>query len=204
MNYSTDDLLFGAMYHLATYDKNSNQLYLSKKKYNLNRKNFYELCDLNAAKLKRHLDKLSDKGLIQEEKILEHGEMIEAYIFPYNKKGKYRLVNNEMLWYLVSTRSPQAVRVYLYLLNSYLWKKSTEEEFIFTNTNILQALGYSTDNKLASSAITNILRSFCSEGVIQYVNYYENYVNEHGKSVPVPKMRLKFVAQEQKEFLAII
>lgn len=43
MDYSTDDLLFGAMYHLATYDKNSNQLYLSKKKYNYNRQNFYDI-----------------------------------------------------------------------------------------------------------------------------------------------------------------
>lgn len=201
MNYTTDDLLFGAMYYLATYDKNGSKLYLSKKKYNYNRQSFYEICGLNAQSLKRHLDKLSKRGLIKVDKVFENGSMIEAFVFPYDKAGKYRLVNNETLWYLVSTRNQQAIRVYLYLLNGYLWKEAIKEKFVFTNTNIMQALGYSTDNKLASSAISNILTSFAREGVIAYSEFYENYTNEYGKSIPVPKKRLDFVAKEQKEFL---
>ena len=60
MNYSTDDLLFGAMLYLATYHPEVGKLYLTKKNYTKNRKNFYNLCDdtSNAKTLKRHLDKL--------------------------------------------------------------------------------------------------------------------------------------------------
>lgn len=38
MNYSTDDLLFGLMYSMATYNPNYFKLYLSKKKVTTNRK----------------------------------------------------------------------------------------------------------------------------------------------------------------------
>jgi hypothetical protein len=48
MNYNTDDLLFGAMYHLSTYHPVEKKLYLSKKNLLKNKKTIYELCDLDA------------------------------------------------------------------------------------------------------------------------------------------------------------
>lgn len=38
-----------------------------------------------ALTLKRHLDKLIEKGLINETKMLVNKELISVYIFPYNK-----------------------------------------------------------------------------------------------------------------------
>lgn len=208
MNYSTDDLLYGAMYHLATYDPDTKELYLSKQNYEKHRKDFYLICDVTAKTLKRHLDKLIERGLIQDKyengheiKKLVNGQMVPAFIFPYNKAGKYRLVNNDMLWYLASTRNKCAIRVYLYLYNGFLWKEEKKEKFIFTNNSILQALGLSSNNKLASSAITNILISFSKEGVIKYSQIWESYINEYGKTIPVPRMQLDFIAEKENEFI---
>lgn len=199
MNYNTDDLLFGAMYHLATYHPNYFKLYLSKKKLSSNREAIYKFCDLDAKKLKRHLDKLIEKKLIKEEELDINGVKIPVYTFPYDKEGKYRLIDNDMLWYLVSTRNKQAIRVYLYLFNGFLWKEQLDDYFIFTNNSILKALGYASKSRLASSGITNILESFKREGVIDYCVIYIEGVNERGKTFPIPQMKLTFIAKEKNE-----
>lgn len=200
MDYSTDDLLYGAMAYLATFHPEERKLYLTKKNYAKNRKNFYNLIGSNEAKtLKRHLDKLIEKGLIAEEEVKSGGEKYPSYTFPYDKDTNYQIVEAEMLWYVVSTRNQQAVKVYVKLLNWYLWKSQEEEEFIFTNKDIMKALGYSTDNKLASSMVSNILESFQREGVINYEEYFEEKITDDGKSVPTPKKRLTFVAKSKNE-----
>lgn len=205
MNYSTDDLLFGAMLYLATFHPEVGKLYLTKKNYEKNRKNFYNLCDdtNNAKTLKRHLDKLVEKGLIAEENITSGGEVYPSYVFPYDYNKKYQLVETEMLWYVVSTRNRQAVKVYIQLLNWFLWKEKENSVFVFTNKDIMKALGYSTDNKLASSAVSNILESFAREGVIKIETYYEAHVDGNGITTPTPKKRLLFVARSKNELSAV-
>lgn len=204
MNYGIDDLLFGSMYYLTTFHPGVGKLYLTKKNYAKNRKNFYNLEDGgNAKTLKRHLDKLIEKGLIAEEDIKVNGETYPSYIFPYKYDEKYQLVEAEMLWYVVSTRNRQAVKIYIQLLNWYLWKQETNEQFVFTNKDIMKVLGYSPDNKLASSTVSNVLESFAREGVIKYENYYEEHINDDGKSVPTPKKKLLFVAKSKNELPAV-
>ena len=204
MNYGIDDLLFGSMYYLATFHPEVGKLYLTKKNYAKNRKNFYNLEDGgNTKTLKRHLDKLIEKGLVAEEDIKVNGETYPSYIFPYKYNEKYQLVEAEMLWYVVSTRNRQAVKIYIQLLNWYLWKQEANEQFVFTNKDIMKVLGYSPDNKLASSTVSNVLESFNREGVIKYENYYEERINDDGKSVPTPKKRLLFVAKSKSELSAV-
>lgn len=201
MNYSSDDLLFGALQYLATYHPEMNLLYLTKKNITKNKKELYNLCGLNAQSLKRHLEKLEQKGLIKTKMIYMGANKTEyeCYIFPYDKDGKYQIVNNEMLWYIVSTRNQQAVRIYTMLLDWYDWKSHENEDFIFTNKDILKKLGYSTDNKLASSMVSNILESFKREGVIDYEEFYEVRIDNYGKEIPTPKKRLVFVAKSKSE-----
>ena len=67
----------------------------------------------------------------------------------------------------------------------------------------MNVLGYSPDNKLASSTVSNVLESFAREGVIKYENYYEEHINDEGKSVPTPKKRLLFVAKSKSELPAV-
>ena len=204
MNYGIDDLLFGSMYYLATFHPEVRKLYLTKKNYAKNRKNFYNLEDGgNAKTLKRHLDKLIEKGLVAEEDIKVNGENYPSYVFPYETDTKYQLVEAEMLWYIISTRNRQAVKIYIQLLNWYLWKEKTDERFVFTNKDIMKVLGYSPDNKVASSMVSNVLESLSREGVIRYENYFEEYVADNGCVVPTPKKRLLFVAKSKNELPAV-
>ena len=203
MNYGIDDLLFGSMYYLATFHPIAKKLYLTKKNYTKNRKMFYNLEDNgNAKTLKRHLDKLIEKGLVVEEELVINGEKYPSYVFPYDYDKKYQLIEKDMLWYIISTRNRQAVKIYTQLLNWYLWKKENDEFFIFTNKDIMKILGYSTDNKMASSMVSNILESLSREGVIRYENYFEDCIANNGIVVPTPKKKLIFVAKSKSELPA--
>lgn len=204
MNYTIDDLLYGALQHLATYSSDNNLLYLTKAKMTKSRKALYSLCDLNARSLKAHIEKLKSKGLISEEKVNCDNTIVEAYIFPYKYDSKYQMVNWEMLWYVVSTRNKSAIQIYVYLLNKFLWKQKSDEYYIFTNKELQIVLGYSPNTNLADSIISNVLESLAREGVIKFEQFYETHVDEvTGKEFPSPKKKLLFVAQEKKELRKI-
>lgn len=199
MNYSIDDLLYGAMQYLATLHPVGKKLYLTKQNLMKNKKNIYTMCNLDSRKLKAHIQKLMEKRLIKEEEIECGGKNIPAYTFPYDYNGGYQLVDYEMLWYVVSTRNKSAIQVYVYLLNKYLWKAQTKEEYIFTNKELQVAVGYSENTKLANSIMTNILESLSREGIIKFQEYYEEKVAEDGLTTPTPKKRLIFVARKKED-----
>lgn len=199
MDYDSDDLLYGALQYLATYHPELHMLYLTKKKYTKSKQELMAICGLDSRGIKRHLDRLIEKGLIKEKKIYigENKVEYECFIFPYDTKERYQIINNEMLWYVVSTRNKQAVRIYIYLLNKYNWKENYE----FSNKELVEALGYSPkgNNALASSMVSNILESFKREGVIDYNEYYEQRVDTCGRQVPMPKKALVFVASNKNQ-----
>lgn len=203
MDYDSNDLLYGAMQYLATYHPELHLLYLTKKNYTKSKQELMAICGLDSRGIKRHLDKLIEKGLIKEKKIYVGEKKVEyeCYVFPYDSKDKYQIINNEMLWYVVSTRNKQAVRVYIYLLNKYNWKNDYE----FSNQELIEALGYSPNgkNSLASSMVSNILESFKREGVIDYVEYYETRIDNCGRQIPTPKKALRFVASKKSELKPI-
>lgn len=196
IHYDSNDILYAMMYALATFNPIEKRLYLYKKTFTANKRSIYNICGFTDARMmKRHLGKLIDKGLVDEDEF--------NYYFPQNTEDKYQIIEKEMLQYLANTRSNQAIRVYISLLDWYLWKKKEDSEFIFTNRDILERLGYSKDNKVASGAITDILESFAREGVIKYEHFYETNILSNGKEVPVPRMRLMFVARDKKELPSI-
>lgn len=199
MNYDSNDLLYGALQYLATYHPELHLLYLTKKNYTKSKQELMAICGLDSRGIKRHLDRLIEKGLIKEKKIYvgENKVEYECFTFPYDAKEKYQIINNEMLWYVVSTRNKQAVRVYIYLLNKYNWKKDYE----FSNKELVEALGYSPNGKnaLVSSMVSNILESFKREGVIDYDEYYETRIDNCGRQIPTPKKKLVFVASNKNQ-----
>ena len=201
MNYSVDDILFGAMYYLATFHPTKRVFYLTKKKFTQNKNIIKKACDVSTQTLNNHLKKLLEHGLIQEQEIKSGGVAYPSYTFSYKYKEKYQLIDNEMLWYIVTTRSQQAIKLYIYLLDKYNWKKSNGENYIFTNTELLKAIGYSTNssNQKASSVVNNILESYLREGVIKYETFYEEIILPNGKTVPSPRKRLTFVAVSKQE-----
>lgn len=203
MEYDSNDLLYGALQYLATYHPELHCLYLTKKNYTKSKQELMSICDLDSRGIKRHLDRLIEKGLIKERKIYVGENKVEydCYTFPYNHKDRYQLVTNEMLWYVVSTRNKQAVRIYIYLLNKFKWKSQNSDTYEFTNNELIEALGYSTKgkNSLISSMVTNILESFKREGVINYLEYYETRVDNYGRQIPTPKKALTFVASSKEQ-----
>ena len=203
MNYNSDDLLFGAMQYLATFHPEMKLLYLTKKKYKKEQANLANLCGVTKGTITRHLNRLIEKGLVKEKVIYlgANQEKYECFTFPYDYDGKYQIIDNEMLWYVVSTRNHQAVRVYITLLNWYKWKAQTGEFYNFDNKDILEKLGYSikSNNALATSMITNILESFWREGVIDYEEYYEKREDNNGNIIPMPQKRLLFVAERKQQ-----
>ena len=163
---------------------------MTKKNFKKAQKELANLIGASTRTLSRHLDRLKEKGLIKEKTIFvgESKTEYECYTFPYDANGKYQIVDNEMLWYVVSTRNHQAVRVYLTLLSWYRWKQQSGETYVFDNKDILQKLGYSvaSNNALASSLVTNILESFWREGVIDYVEFMEEKMDNNGNIIKYP------------------
>lgn len=198
MKYNSDDLLYGTLQYLSTFHPELGYLYITKAKITKNKKEIYDLCNLNAKTLRDHLKRLQEKGLIKEKKIYIGQDKTEydCYVFSYQDGGHYQIVNNEMLWYIVSTRNKQAVRIYTMLLDWYDWKSKEGSEYIFTNENIIERLGYSTNGKtsIASSMVSNILESFKREGVIDYQDEVERTILPTGKEINVYRKRLTFVA----------
>lgn len=193
MNYDTDDLMFGLMLSTATYNPNLKQLYLSKNSYASDRKLFYSVCDTNNMKtLKRRLDKIKEKGLVIEDD--------KNYYFPYNVNDRYRIIDKQMLRYLVDTRSKQCIRVYILLLDWYMWKSSTKEHYIFTRGEVAERLGFSKNNSNARLTISNILSSLQKEGIISYREFYQNKIMDNGIEVTIPLIELCYVAKKVDEF----
>lgn len=207
MDYDTDDLLYGALQYLATYHPELHMLYLTKKNYTKRKQELMAICGIDSRGIKRHLDKLIEKGLIKEKKIYvgENKVEYECFTFPYDTKEKYQIINNEMLWYVVSTRNKHAVRVYIYLLDKYQWKQKDSQEYEFSNKELIEALGYSVkgNNTLISSMISNILESFKREGVIDYREYYEQRIDNCGRQIPMPKKSLCFVASSKNQLKSV-
>ena len=192
MKYDSNDILYSLMYSMATYNPEEKRLYLAKKNFGANKKMIYEACGINGSPMaKRHIDRLKQYNLLSEDN--------NNYYFPQNPDEKYRLVEKEMLYYLAATRSLNSIRVYMILLDGYLWKEKEGDKFNFTNTYLLEKLGYSITNKNASKMMSDILESFQREGIIKFSEYYETIITSTGKEVPTPKKQLNFVAVKKAE-----
>ena len=81
MNYSIDDILFGAMYYLATFHPTKRVFYLTKKKFTQNKDIIKKACDVTTQTLNNHLKKLLEAGLIQEADIKSNDEVYPSYTF---------------------------------------------------------------------------------------------------------------------------
>ena len=93
-----------------------------------------------------------------------NGTDCECYWFPYDEDGRYKIVERDVIEYLVHTRNAHAIRIYLYLLSKYQWKPG----YIFTIQELKEALGYAESTKSCDALIRNVLASFKAEGLIRF------------------------------------
>ena len=111
----------------------------------------------------------------------------ECFWFPIDENARFKIVDRDIINYLVNTRNSQAIRIYLYLLNKFQWKK----DYIFTIQEIKEALGYAASTKSCDTLIKNVLASFKAEGIIRYEKVIQEKeigtLNEY-KVIPVERM----------------
>ncbi len=205
MNFKTNDLLYGFMRGLSTArpveGQKEWQEYLPKKTFKKNKKLIAGICGCTTKTIDNQINKLFEAGLLDEgiEVVESNGKEYEyeCFWFPCESKT-YKIVEQDIIKYLVNTRNSQAIRIYLYLLNKFQWKK----DYIFTIGEIRNALGYSETTTSCYGLIKQCLASFREEGLIKYEKIIEEKdiggLNEE-KIIPVERMKLKYVLEKAND-----
>ena len=90
------------------------------------------------------------------------------------------------------------IKIYIYLLNKWLWKNKTNEPYYFTLKELREILGYSgSNNPGVDDALHTILFSISKQGIIDAT---PTYLSLNPNAPPSPVFQLDFVAQNPKEF----
>ena len=190
MNYSVDDLLYAFMNYHATYDPATQEYYLTERNWVKYRPLLKSIITTRNAR--NHLNSLIAKGIVI------HDEERMRYIFPHNGFKKYQQVNNSMLYYLIITSNMNVIKIYIHLLNKWLWKNKTNEPYYFTLKELREAIGYSgSNNPGVDDALHTILFSISKQGIIDAA---PTYLTINPNTPPSPVFQLDFVAQTPKEF----
>lgn len=193
MNYSVDDLLYAFMSYHAIFDPQTQQYYLTERNWTKYKPLLKSI--ITTRNCRNHLNSLISKGII----IHDYEHM--RYIFPHNGFKKYQPVNNAMLYYLIITSNINVIKIYIYLLNKWLWKNKTNELYYFTLKELREAIGYSgSNNPGVDDALHTILFSISKQGIIDAT---PTYLTINPNSPPSPVYQLDFVAQNPKEFKTI-
>lgn len=199
MNLTIDDMVYGYIQHMATFAPELKKLYVLVDTVSMEKKDIARIIGRTPRTVTNRIKKLLDNGLLVEEQITLNGVNRLCYVIPQETKGKYQIIYDEMLYYLICTRTTDCIKIYLYLKNKYDWKKKTNEYYSFTNGEILSAIGYSNNyDGIASARIQCILESLMREGVIKWASYTE-MVNGY----TAPKKRLLFVATGLNELAPV-
>ena len=203
MKYDTDDLVYGFMRSISTAEPDGNKKYkeyLTIKKFQEEKKTIAAICGTTTKTITNRLAKLIERGLVEESTISVKKktgtEEVPCYRFPFNYDGIYKIIEQEMVGYLVSTRNSQAIRIYLYLLNC----STLKEDYAFTIKEIKKALGYSETTKSIDTVINNVLNSFQKEGLIRFTKEQFDCVSDSGGETKTTRMILKFIATNTKQF----
>lgn len=199
MNLTIDDMVYGYIQHMATFAPELKKLYVLVDNVSMEKKDIARIIGRTPRTVTNRISKLLENGLLVEEQITLNGVNRLCYVIPQETKGKYQIIYDEMLYYLISTRTTDCIKIYLYLKNKYDWKQKTNEYYSFTIGEILQAIGYSSNyNGNASARIQYILDSLMREGVIKWVSYTEMI-----GGYTAPKKRLLFVATGLNELATV-
>ena len=198
MSFKIDDIVYGYLQGIATYDK------YDKKRVYLTEKTLQDakvvLADLLGKKSSRTISRKIEVLMSEENELMAFDEETKQYYFPYDKISKYCVVSAEILQELTSVYNKMAVRVYVYLLDKYLWKEKDGSTYDFTIHELKVAFGYSASTRGSANSqiemvLKNILKNLKANHFIDYEDYYDTEHSVH----PVPRKLLTFVAQTTEE-----
>lgn len=171
MNYKVNDLIYGFMRGLSTVrppvEGQEHREYLIKKNFSKNKKLIANVCDISARRVGQIVDELFDKGLLDEGIEVINGKDVPCYWFP-KVEGKYEIVEQDMVKFLVNTVRSHSIKIYIYLLNKFKWKRQTDEYYIFTLKELSSVLGYAESTRTAEPIIKDVLHIFKLAKLIDY------------------------------------
>lgn len=205
MKYDTDDLLYGFMRALSTVrppieGQNEHREYLMKKTYQKNKKVIAGVVGVTTKTIGNHLNRLAEKGLIDEGIEVINGKDVEVFWFPA-VKGRYEILEQDMVRYLIDTKSIHAIKIFIYLLNKYKWKRQNGEKYIFTKRELIGALGYSEnslDNKELYKTVDNIIKSLVIGELIK-IRKIQCEIENCDKYKTTERMELTYVVEKYSE-----
>lgn len=139
-----------------------------------NKKISAKLCGVSTRTIERNLKDLIAVGLVKEDKIMVDGRKYECYVFPYDYDGIYKLIDKELLKFIVSTGNNFSIQVYLYLLNC----STIKSDYHFTLKELNIAFGYSEKSTVSEGIIKDCLISLKNNGIIDYDEVHVDMVDE--------------------------
>ena len=172
LNHGVDSLIYSYMVNIASARPieggTGRELYLKFKKFNTHRATIRKLCDISVDTLRRRVDRLIEQGYIIKNK------EEEIFLFPPNRTQPYILINNETLFFLVSTSNSFIIKLYVYLGYKWNWKKFHHEStYEFTLGELMDMLGYAGRNAMAEKREGMGLAALKQEG---FINFEKRYV----------------------------
>lgn len=116
MKSSCDDLVYGFMRSISTTRPATKEEqeekpgvkhteYLMQKKFQEEKKVIQTICGCTPKTIANRVAKLIECGLIEEGELVVGEHTYPCYYFPYDYNGIYKVISQEMVSYLVSTRN---------------------------------------------------------------------------------------------------
>lgn len=197
MEYKIKDLLYGYLQYKSTFDEKNKELYITHKKYLQMKPELANLCGCSTRTVEREIQKLEDAALIKWVETKEGTRIVITAM-----ADRYQLIDYDMLEYLLNTRNHNTIRIYVYLLNKYLWKRQTDDNYIFTLSELITAIGYKSVGTSQTESMRRVIDSLEREGIIK-TSIIKQSITREGKVIPVQRFVLNFVAEHERELTKI-
>lgn len=180
MNYGIKDIIYGYLQLMATFNPSTRELYIKYSNYVSEKNLISEVASCSTRTVERAISSFENSGLIK---------VVDGNIILTPSTNRYQLVEHAILKMIVDTGEHNIVRIYSYLLNKYLWKKSQSTEYLFTITELANAIGYNSFNSNIGNRIEHVLNTLKELRIIKY-EYEYIHMRVGKKIIPVRKIKL--------------
>lgn len=203
MHYRINDILYGYLKVNATYYENPNDpdkdhyLYITKQKEREIRKEVAKEMKCTERTIRNQIKILIEEGLLIEFTFVStNGKEYPSYGIVQDAPP-FTLISNEWLRHLIKSKSPNSLKIYIYLLNKHRMTQELKTGYyLFTQKELVEMLQYKATTKASiNDSVKQILVDLKESGII---DFDEVYVPTKEK-LPSPRKRLLFIAQNEKE-----
>ena len=166
-----NDILYGYLQSVATFNPNTNTLYVKKDDVN-----FSELERRFDGKFKRralsnHMENLKAYNFVEEDTMMDtYGDVIKIYTLPYDEEKIYKSISMDTLTKLINIGINSTIGIYIYLLD----KSEREKRCLFTSEELIKnCLGIKTATHSRDfERVNDILKSLLDNGIIDFKEVY--------------------------------